>query len=682
MRQFSLTRSQKRGGHGDRDTRSKILPDAGQPHASFTRALLHTSLCTPQQHTSTIASAATSAALHGHPIHLSRSAAHSLQVRTSPGRLSSGRSCFIRPGCPSMRPCHTRQHSPATSSFSWLLLELRTPGARTSYISLGASALSLASRLSSASHQPLAALLPAASIDLVDKKKKQEFELEGADARVQTVCVVPLVVSSASNVRNLSQGGFIAGWGNLWSRDIPLKWSILAWHLVKGCVLTDEVLTGCGIPLCSKCSCCSIPSVESSTHLFFTSDVANDVWNSLFDVLKFQNLTDAISASVLALKDVALDQRRSISHWGIHHPQPFRQSPKNVKWLLPPTGRFKLNVDGALKHSSGVAAGDPIEGYWSSVLGCFHAIFHVLSLRLCRWAAPGLVAIWSSHMVVGPTRVGSDRAALRLTSHRPVLWNLRACPSTRCASGLLPFPKTPVLMGPLRVVSEPRVRPSSVSLDGGENGVGQRGTIVRPDYGLWLCLSMRLTLTGGETWTRGGPLRCSCFLCRTGEGLGSLLGFVREAHPLLYFLPGLSSREPVLVFGWSALCHLWLAVLAMMASSKASKGTMLTPEQFQRLSLAKFSIYPVTGYVKGTKVTVSEELLGCPNFGHKLSEIVPLDKQKMGIIGSLGTVSKKGLLVNELSVEKRLIHSVITNIITPRAGTHSSITAGNGSLLF
>ncbi|MQM15255.1 hypothetical protein Taro_048197 [Colocasia esculenta] len=27
-----------------------------------------------------------------------------------------------------------------------------------------------------------------------------------------------------------------------------------------------------------------------------------------------------------------------------------------------------------------------------------------------------------------------------------------------------------------------------------------------------------------------------------------------------YFLPGLSSREPVLVFGWSALCHLWSCI--------------------------------------------------------------------------------------------------------------------------
>ncbi|MQM03799.1 hypothetical protein Taro_036594 [Colocasia esculenta] len=68
----------------------------------------------------------------------------------------------------------------------------------------------------------------------------------------------------------------------------------------------------------------------------------------------------------------------------------------------------------------------------------------------------------------------ADSLALRLTSLRPVLWHLRACPSARCAFGLLPFPGTPILVGPLRVVSEPRVRPSSVSPDEGENGVGQR----------------------------------------------------------------------------------------------------------------------------------------------------------------------------------------------------------------
>ncbi|MQM04640.1 hypothetical protein Taro_037443, partial [Colocasia esculenta] len=94
----------------------------------------------------------------------------------------------------------------------------------------------------------------------------------------------------------------------------------------------------------------------------------------------------------------------------------------------------------------------------------------------------------------------------------------------------------------------------------------------------------------------------------------------------------------------------------------------------------------VVGYVKGTEITISEEYLvelsDCPNSGHCLSEFIPLEKQKLGIIGSLGTLCKRGLQVNELSTEKRLIHSIISNIITHRAGTHSSITARDGNLLF
>ncbi|MQM04798.1 hypothetical protein Taro_037602, partial [Colocasia esculenta] len=55
----------------------------------------------------------------------------------------------------------------------------------------------------------------------------------------------------------------------------------------------------------------------------------------------------------------------------------------------------------------------------------------------------------------------------------------------------------------------------------------------------------------------------------------------------------------------------------------------------------------VVGYVKGTKITITEEylveLLDCPNSGNCLSEFIPLEKQKLGIIGSLGTLCKRGV---------------------------------------
>ncbi|MQM03072.1 hypothetical protein Taro_035843 [Colocasia esculenta] len=132
-------------------------------------------------------------------------------------------------------------------------------------------------------------------------------------------------------------------------------------------------------------------------------------------------------------------------------------------------------------------------------------------------------------------------------------------------------------------------------------------------------------------------------------------------------------EETLSAMGWTKLCQISepsveFAIRAFYASLQVSSENA------------------VIGYVKGTKNTISEELLvkmlDCPNSGHKLSEFVPLGKQKLGIIGNLLTISKRGLQVNELSAEKRLIHSVITNIVTPRAGTHSSITARDGNLLF
>ncbi|MQL90941.1 hypothetical protein Taro_023542, partial [Colocasia esculenta] len=132
-------------------------------------------------------------------------------------------------------------------------------------------------------------------------------------------------------------------------------------------------------------------------------------------------------------------------------------------------------------------------------------------------------------------------------------------------------------------------------------------------------------------------------------------------------------EETLTAMGWTKLCQISesfvaSAVRSFYASLKVSTGNT------------------VVGYVKGTKITISEqylvELLDCPNSGHCLSEFIPLEKQKLEIIGSLGTLCKRGLQVNELSAEKRLIHSIISNIITPRAGTHSSITSRDGNLLF
>ncbi|MQL93472.1 hypothetical protein Taro_026108 [Colocasia esculenta] len=94
-------------------------------------------------------------------------------------------------------------------------------------------------------------------------------------------------------------------------------------------------------------------------------------------------------------------------------------------------------------------------------------------------------------------------------------------------------------------------------------------------------------------------------------------------------------EETLEAMGWSKLCQL-------------SEPTIENALKAFYVTLQVSSENSISGYVKGTKITVSEELLeeilDCPNSGHKLSETVSFDKQKLGIIGSLATVSKKGLL--------------------------------------
>ncbi|MQM07399.1 hypothetical protein Taro_040246, partial [Colocasia esculenta] len=203
----------------------------------------------------------------------------------------------------------------------------------------------------------------------------------------------------------------------------------------------------------------------------------------------------------LPLKEVGATRTDLLGIWAVCCAQPpWRIAPG--RWLGGPCGTLCRQIFLAL---------------FGSVLGRFCAVFRVSSLRPCQRVVPGLVvvfrAIWWSgppgSAPIGPVvpvdrSTGDSRAVfpapvegvprstdpLRHTSLRPVLRHLRACPSTRCAFGLLPFPGTPILVGPLRVVSEPRVRPSSC------RGAGQ---LVRSH-----CLALHGSgaVSGGQAWDR------------------------------------------------------------------------------------------------------------------------------------------------------------------------------------
>lgn len=67
--------------------------------------------------------------------------------------------------------------------------------------------------------------------------------------------------------------------GNVWKSYIPLKLSVFFWRLWFKGIPTDDRIQRCAIPIVSKCSCCTNPSMENAEHLFFQSEVAQHTWN-------------------------------------------------------------------------------------------------------------------------------------------------------------------------------------------------------------------------------------------------------------------------------------------------------------------------------------------------------------------------------------------------------------------
>ncbi|KAL9670846.1 hypothetical protein QQ045_008405 [Rhodiola kirilowii] len=68
---------------------------------------------------------------------------------------------------------------------------------------------------------------------------------------------------------------------NIWQSWIPPKLSGLVWKLWCRGLSTDDAISRLGIPVTSRCRCCSQPSKESANHLFIGSDVAKTTWKFL-----------------------------------------------------------------------------------------------------------------------------------------------------------------------------------------------------------------------------------------------------------------------------------------------------------------------------------------------------------------------------------------------------------------
>lgn len=66
-----------------------------------------------------------------------------------------------------------------------------------------------------------------------------------------------------------------------WNQFLPLNLSVFMWKLLNGGVPVDAAIKQLGIPLPSKCICCSVGQQERAPHLFWSSELVNKYGSSL-----------------------------------------------------------------------------------------------------------------------------------------------------------------------------------------------------------------------------------------------------------------------------------------------------------------------------------------------------------------------------------------------------------------
>lgn len=67
----------------------------------------------------------------------------------------------------------------------------------------------------------------------------------------------------------------------LWHKGIPPNIGVFAWKLLHNGVPTDSRIMRMNIPYCSRCRCCTPPSIETTSHLFVHSQLATAIWSFL-----------------------------------------------------------------------------------------------------------------------------------------------------------------------------------------------------------------------------------------------------------------------------------------------------------------------------------------------------------------------------------------------------------------
>ncbi|XP_058103550.1 uncharacterized protein LOC131247128 [Magnolia sinica] len=142
-----------------------------------------------------------------------------------------------------------------------------------------------------------------------------------------------------------------------WYPLLPPKIAIFSWKILHKAVLVDIGVKNKGIQMAFACVCCQSEgrSEESLDHLFVGSELASAMWSFFSSSLDVDCLPNQSADIWLARNEHRFENRPfSIQHSinKLINPLPTFSV---VKWIRPPRGWVKLNVDGSSRGNTGLS---------------------------------------------------------------------------------------------------------------------------------------------------------------------------------------------------------------------------------------------------------------------------------------------------------------------------------------
>lgn len=64
----------------------------------------------------------------------------------------------------------------------------------------------------------------------------------------------------------------------IWNRTLPPNIAAFMWKVIRHAIPVDSRIKTKGIIMASRCHCCSMYDVETTSHLFLHSEITKAVW--------------------------------------------------------------------------------------------------------------------------------------------------------------------------------------------------------------------------------------------------------------------------------------------------------------------------------------------------------------------------------------------------------------------